>query len=424
MKRSIAIVVLVMAIFFAISFVTNILDPLMPTLRSTFGITGFQAALMAFAFFSAYGLMSIPAGLLIERLGARIVLVTGIAFSLTGACVFALWPVYAVALPSLFTIAIGFAMLQVVINPLLREAGGEANYAMWANVAQLVFGGASFVSPFVYAKIVSVHAETAGTPGQGGSWAWFMPEQAPWVGLYWIIAGLLAALLVVVSLIRIPASVLRDQDRIGSWQIIRGMLGNRVLLWYFLGIFCYVGLEQGVALSIAQYLQDYHGIDPAKGGHVAVAWFWGSMLIGCAVGLVLLRFCDARHVLFIFAFGALCTLFAALSLPSLGSQIAFSMMGFWCSVMWPVIFALALNSFRSQHGAIAGVLCTGIMGGAVVPLLIGHLSDLVGLRFALLALMPALGCIMAIAIRARPLVRSGVGGDVTDGEPAPIKAVG
>src|SRR4030095_10875686 len=114
------------------------------------GLPGF----LPFSFFVAYGVMSIPAGMLLERYRERAVMVTAFALAFAGSLLFASTPTFAVALASLFLIGIGMTMLQVAINPLLRAAGGEEHFAANSVAAQLVFGAASFLSPFVYSYLV------------------------------------------------------------------------------------------------------------------------------------------------------------------------------------------------------------------------------------------------------------------------------
>ena len=405
MKRNWFMVLLIMLIFFVISFVTNILDPLEPNIQASFHLSAFAVGLMPFAFFVAYGVMSIPAGMLIERFDAKPVLIGAFVLAFLGSGVFALFPSYGVALPSLFTIAVGFAMLQVVINPLLRVAGGEKHYAFFGNLSQLVFGGASFLSPHVYAYLV-LHLKGVGQ--RQNAWvhllAWVVPEDLPWLSLYWVFAVILLAMVMVVSLTRMPRMELKEEERVESTGILRSLLKRRVVILYFIGIFCYVGTEQGVAFWISKFLETYHGVDPAKGGHSAVAGFWGLLMVGCALGLLLLKLFDQRKILVCFGIGGMITLLVGLFGSRNVALIALPMMGFWCSVMWPLIFALALNSVDQHHGSFAGILCTAIVGGAFLPPIIGRLGDSFGLRYGMLALLVTLGYIISIGFWSRPLI--------------------
>jgi len=404
-KRNYFMVALVMLIFVVISLVTNILDPLMPNIKESFQLSGFSAGFMAFAFFVAYGIMSIPAGMLVERSGPKPVLLGAFGLAFLGSFLFAFKPSYAVALPSLFTIAVGFAMLQVVINPLLRVAGGEEHYAFFGNLSQLVFGGASFLSPYVYSYLVlhlrnpELHQNLL-TRSLGR----MVPPALPWVSLYWIFTLLALLMILVVALIKVPPIELKEDEKVGSWDTLTLLLRNRTVWLFFIGIFCYVGTEQGVALSISQFLKTYHGVDPVQGGHAAVAGFWGLMMVGCALGLLLVKLFDSRKILVVFGIGAVATLLLGLFGSRSMALLALPCMGFWCSVMWPFIFALALNSVDKHHGSFAGILCTGIVGGAFLPPVIGKLGDVFGLRIGMLVLLATLGYIISIGIWARPLI--------------------
>src|SRR6202521_4899216 len=154
MPRNRYMVVIVLLTFFVISFVTNILGPIVPDIISSFHVSLTAAGFLAFAFFIAYGVMSIPAGFLVERFTEKPVMVLAFLAGTLGSLSFALFPGYRVDVISYFTIGAGMAVLQVAINPLLRVAGGEEHYAFNSTVAQLVFGSASFISPRIYSYLV------------------------------------------------------------------------------------------------------------------------------------------------------------------------------------------------------------------------------------------------------------------------------
>ena len=115
----------ILLVWFVISFVTNILGPLMPIIIETYQLSLTLAAFLPFSFFLAYGIMSVPAGIMIERLGEKKSMLIAFTLNLIGVLLFAFTPQYGMALASLFIIGMGMAMLQVIINPLMRVAGGE-----------------------------------------------------------------------------------------------------------------------------------------------------------------------------------------------------------------------------------------------------------------------------------------------------------
>lgn len=399
------IVLLVYLIFFVISFITNILGPLVPDIIQGFDLSLALAGFLPFAFFVAYGVMSIPAGILLERYREKPVIVGAFLLAFAGSALFATTPTYTVALTSLFLIGIGMTMLQVAINPLLRVAGGEEHFAFNSVLGQLVFGSASFLSPFTYSWLVTgIGSETRGPNWLLDSLAGVVPPDLPWVSLYFVFALVTLGMVAVVLAVRLPRFELADDERAGAWSTHRELLRNPAVFAYFFGIFCYVGSEQGVANWISQFLATYHGFDPQVEGARAVAWFWGLLTVGCVLGLFLLKLFDCRKVLVGFSLAAMGALTVALFGTASVSFGAFMLVGFFLSVMWSVIFSLALNSVARHHGSFSGILCTGIIGGAIVSLLVGWIGDRYGLRAGMMLVYLTIGYILVIGLRAKPLV--------------------
>jgi FHS family L-fucose permease-like MFS transporter len=404
MKRRPFVVGLVLVIFFVISLLTNILGPLVPDVIHGFGLSLALAGFLPFSFFVAYGVMSIPAGMLVERYHEKPVLVASFGLAFVGSALFATLPRFGVALGSLFLIGVGMAMLQVAINPLLRVAGGEEHFAFFSVLAQLIFGLASFVSPHVYTYLV--RGLLAGTPANAliAGLARVVPPSLPWVSLYWVFAVVTLVMVAALSLVRLPVVELGEDERVGALATHVELFRKPIVLLYFVGVFMYVGTEQGTANWMSQFLATYHGFDPVTEGASAVAMFWLLLTVGCAVGLLLLKLYDGRHLLVACAAAAMATLSLALFGPAAVSRWAFPAMGLCVSVMWSIILSLALNSVERHHGAFSGILCTGIVGGAVVPLVIGALGDRAGLRLGMTVLYLTLGYVLSIGIWARPLI--------------------
>jgi fucose permease len=399
------VVGLIFLTFFVISFLTNIIGPLVPEIIDDFDLSLTLVAVLPFAFFIAYGVTSIPAGLLIERFQEKPVMVAAFAIAFVGSSMLALFPGYLTAICSLFLIGAGMAMLQVAINPLLREAGGEEHFAFNATLAQLIFGGASFLSPLVYSYLVlNLDSRTADSNLLITTLSRVVPEDLAWISLYWLFAVIALFMIGVVVFSRIPEVERKADERVGAFATHLGLLRNPTVILFFLGIFTYVGLEQGVANWISEFLNTYHGYDPQTTGATTVSWFWGLMTIGAIVGILLLKLLDSRIVLVLFTIGAILSLTAALFMPGPVARIAFPLVGFFSAVMYPVIISLALNSVEEHHGSFAGILISAIIGGAVVPLIVGGLGDLFGLRNGMLFLYVSLGYILSVGFWAKPLI--------------------
>jgi fucose permease len=142
-------------------------------------------------------------------------------------------------------------------------------------------------------------------------------------------------------------------------------------------------------------------------GAKAISWFWGLLTVGCILGLGLLKLIDSKIVLRVFVLAAMISLATALFTSN--GEVAyygFIMVGFFASVMWSVVFSLALNSLPGNHGAFSGILCSGIIGGAVVPLVVGIIGEKFGLRVGMAFVFITLSYILGITFWAKPLIKN------------------
>ncbi len=407
MKRNYFIVVLIFFIFFVISFLTNIIGPLVPEVIKGFSVSKGMAGLLNFSFFIAYGVMSVPAGILTERYKEKKVITAAFLLATTGALLFSLNSSFGIYLISLFLIGMGMAVLQVAINPLLRVSGGEEHFAFTSVLAQLFFGGASFLSPLMYSYLVT-NLSAGNTSGfLLSTLDGLVPENLKWVSIYWIFAVIAAAMVIIVLISKFPKVELNEEEKVGSFSTVKELLKNKTVILFFFGIFAYVGTEQGVASWISKFLQDYHGMNPEVEGAKAISWFWGLLTVGCILGLGLLKLMDSKLVLRIFVLAAMISLATALFTGN--GQVAyyaFIMVGFFASVMWSVVFSLALNSLPNNHGAFSGILCSGIIGGAIVPLIVGVIGEKFGLRVGMAFVFLTLSYLLSITFWAKPLIKN------------------
>lgn len=122
--------------------------------------------------------------------------------------------------------------------------------------------------------------------------------------------------------------------------------------------------------------------------------------------MLLLKIFDSRKVLIGFSVGALLCLTAALFGSGRVALYAFPGIGLFASIMWPVLVSLGLNSVSEHHGPLAGILGTGIMGGAIVPVIIGRIGDHFGLRTGLAFLYITFGCVLTVGFWAKPIIHN------------------
>ena len=351
--------------------------------------------------------MSIPSGFLIEAFGEKKVMIIAFLISSIGAFLFASTGSYSFYLVSLFLIGTGMAMLQVAINPLLRTIGGEKEFAFNSVLGQLFFGLASFISPLIYSYVIN----NVNDQSQSNNFiikflnAIKIPEME-WISLYWIFAIISLIMVGIIMISKLPIVEKKEDEKMGAIQTHLMLLKNPMVLLYFLAIFCYVGTEQGIANWISQFLEVYHNINPQVQGAKTISNFWGMMTLGTLLGLVLLKFIDSRKVLILSSLISIIALLVALFGTSQQALIAFPIIGFFIATMWSIIISLALNSVLDNHGSFSGILVTGIIGGAFIPLVVGVIGDSFGLKTGMLFLVITLLFILSIGFWAKPLINN------------------
>lgn len=402
-KRYIHIIALVMIVFFVISFITNILNSIIVDVKDSFDLSLTLTGLLPFTFFIAYGIMSIPAGFLYEKYSERTLLSFSFLVMALASLGFALLPQYGVFSLTLFVLGCCMAILQVIINPMLRVAGGEEHFAFNSVLAQLVFGAASFLSPYLYKYLVNTDNSRDVIAETLRGW---VPNDLPWASLYVVFAAIAVLLLIYVFLTRYPVFEKKEDEKAGDSSSYWDLLRNKWTILYFLGIFCYVGTEQGVGNWISQFLSQYHGLDPKTIGADTVSYFWAMLTVGCLLGLLLLKVMDSRKLLISATAITIICLVLALTGSTQMALIGFPAVGFFISVMYSIIFSLALNSVKEHHGSLSGILCTGIAGGAVIPFIVGGLGELLTLRLSMFFLLVPLVFILTIGFWAKPLVNN------------------
>jgi len=224
--------------------------------------------------------------------------------------------------------------------------------------------------------------------------------------LYWIFAVISILMVFIIIFSKFPDVERKEDEKTGAIETHLMLLKKPMVLLYFLAVFCYVGTEQGIANWISQFLSVYHDIDPQVQGAKTISNFWGMMTVGTLLGLVLLKFLDSRKVLIVTSTASILALLIALFGSSAQALIAFPVIGFFIATMWSIIISLALNSVAEAHGSFSGILVTGIVGGAVVPFIVGALGDVFGLRTGMVFLFITLLFILSIGFWSKPLINN------------------
>jgi FHS family L-fucose permease-like MFS transporter len=401
------VLLLVFAVFFILGGVTNINDVLIPKLKGLYELSHFQANLVQFAFFTSYALFSIPAGRLMARVGYLRGFVIGFAVLAVAALMFipaAKSGYYVSFLAALFMIGGGITMLQVAMNPVVTTLGPVETSHSRLTFAQLFNSVGVFLMVRGGAEVLLGDPHTldvaASSPEQVHA---FRVAEGAVIGHAYL--GLAVVMAIIAALLWKWRSAL-DHTRAEAVQTegtFAIFLGNARVRFAALCIFTYVGAEVAIGSNMIAYLSDSSvmGLTALDAGRL-LAYYWGGAMVGRLIGGFVLRMFDPGKVLATFAGIAICLI--AISAMSSGTLAGWSLIliGFFNSLMFPTIFSLGTEGQKEDAPKVSGILCTAIVGGALVPPLFGLVADITGnIRVALLVPTICYGVILAFGVSAR-----------------------
>ena len=385
-----------LALFFIWGFATVLIDILIPKFRGLYNLSYAEAMLTQSAFFLGYFVFSIPAGNLVAKVGYMRGIIAGLGVMIGGCILFVLAThvgIYPGFLFALFVLAAGITILQVAANAVISIAGAAETSSARLTLAQAFNSFGTFIGPFVGAKLI-----LEGGPEIPKDISTLTPEalnalraaeaaalQAPYLG----IASVLVLILIVFYMKRDllpPMAKTETPTGLGFH-----LLANKKILFGVIAIFTYVGAEVAIGSVLVNYLSQASilGSTEAQAGKL-VALYWGGAMVGRFAGSYILSRFPAGQVLAVFAVAAIALAALAMVLTGPIAAIAILSIGLFNSIMFPTIFSqtvICLNDEDTPKAA--ALLCMGIVGGAILPLVTGFAADSVGLSVALI--VPILG---------------------------------
>jgi FHS family L-fucose permease-like MFS transporter len=373
----------VTTLFFLWGFITCLNDILIPYLKAIFQLSFAQANLINLCFFGAYFLMSIPAGKLVARLGYKRGMLLGFVVAAIGAFLFypaASQRAYGLFLGALFVLASGITLLQVAANPYVAILGPPESASSRLTLTQAFNSLGTTIAPLLGTALILSHLPKL-TDAASAAQIDVRAVQIP----YLVIGGILLLISLLLSQVHLPVLTQAAEDTSADLTDSPSIWQHRHLVFGVLGIFAYVGAEVAIGSHIVNYvaLPDVLGLDPATAGS-KVAYYWGAAMVGRFAGAYLLNKFSPTKLL---AFNALAAVALVLiSINTTGALAMWSLLavGLMNSLMYPTIFTLAMAGLGRQTEEASGLLCTAIVGGALVPMLFGVIADYSSLRWALL----------------------------------------
>lgn len=417
--------ILMVSLFFIIGFITVLNDVLIPSLKGLFALNRWQAMLVQFCFFIAYGLLSIPAGRLIQRTGYKNGLAISLGIIAVGLLLFVPASAvisYAFFLVALFVVATGLTVLQVTINPYLIALGPIETGAARLNLGGTLNSTATFIGPIIGAAFILPHGIT--DPVQKAA-----AVRGPYVAL----ASVTVAIAVLLYFLHLPKL---EIDSAGDDS--KGDLRRFKHLLYGAGaIFSYVGAEVAIGSVLILYFVEDHLIRLEPGASAAltaekaaaalVAYYWASAMVGRLIGSVAGHRIAAEKMLRFVTVAALILVGVAVSGVLLKpwmhmrvmvlnvdpfsisfEPVAFPvslfclvLVGLCNSVMWPCIFPLSIKGLGNQTSRGSGLLVSMVAGGALIPLFQGFLAQRksIGFQYSFVVVFACYAYILLFAVK-------------------------
>lgn len=411
--RYLAPFLLITSLFFLWAFGVNLNDILIPRFKNAFALTDFQSSFIQVAFFGGYCLAAIPAGQLMERIGYKRGILTGLLLCAGGALLFlpaSASGAYEFFLVALFVMACGQSFLEVAANPYVTILGPSESSERRLNLAQS-FNAVGAVCAMLLGlfilrgKEITNQQRTLFSAAQEHA---YRASQASSVRLpYAAIACIFVFIAILVIFTHLPdvAETSGDADLKPSWSEV---LSQQHLVKGVIAQFFYVGAQVGVGSFVIRFAQHTMGLT------ARVAWYyllghWVAFMFGRFGGSAMMKRIAAARLLTVFAFGSVLAVLVALLGTGVAAVWALVLIGFFHSIMFPTIFALSIKNLGTLTKRGSSLLVMAILGGAVFPAIMGRISDVANIQTAFIVPLVCYVYILYFALRGyQPAVQSRV----------------
>ncbi|WP_242182628.1 sugar MFS transporter [Sphingomonas sp. CARO-RG-8B-R24-01] len=380
--------VLLGTLFFMWGFITVINNTLLPHLRSVFDLSYTQTTLIESVWFIAYFFASIPSAKLIERIGYKRSLVTGLLIMAAGAVGMTLAasiPSYGVTLVMLFVIASGITLLQVAANPYVAVIGAPETASARLNLVQALNSAGTMLAPLFGAYLI-LGRSTSGTAKSGAVFtqAERLADAQSVVLPYVLVAIVLVVLAVVIARFPLPAMGGTTSRMAKEERKNHSLWRHRNLVFGIPAIFIYLIAEIGVANLFVNFVSQPQIADLTheQAGRY-LTFLWGGMMIGRFVGSFIMQKIPAETVLAAFSIGAFVVMLVTVFTTGPVAMWALILVGLFHSIMFPTIFTLGIKGLGPLTEEGSGLLIMAIAGGALVVVQ-GKLADMYGLQASFL----------------------------------------
>ena len=388
-RRFLVPFVLITSLFFLWAFGVNLNDILIPRFRIAFALNDFQSSFIQVAFFGGYCLAAFPAGRLMERVGYKKGILTGLLLCASGAILFvpaSTVGLYSFFLVALFVMACGQSFLEVAANPYVTVLGPPQSSERRLNFAQSFNAVGAFISPLIGRALILTGPEYTGAQLAAMSAAEIQAYRAQAAATakvpYVLIAGLFVIVAVLIGLTHLPDVTERGEGKPEASQPTGSVLSHGHLVKGVIAQFFYVGAQVGVASFVIRFAQ--HTV-PGMTAQIAAYYLMGhqgGFMVGRFAGSAMMKSISAPRLLSAFAAGCVICVTIGLLAHGIVPVWAIVLIGFFHSIMFPTIFALGIKHLGPLTKRGSSLMVMAIIGGAVFPAIMGRISDATNIQTA------------------------------------------
>ncbi|RZJ04350.1 MAG: glucose/galactose MFS transporter [Brevundimonas sp.] len=369
----------VTTLFFAWGFVTSLIGPLIAAVRRVFELSYTEATLTTFAWFIAYGIASIPAAAIVGRLGYSRSIIAALVTMVVGCLIVPLATMgdfYPGVLIALFVIASGVTILQVAANPLVAALGSPRHSHARLNFSQFFNSLGTTLGPAIAAPILltgGVFAADALITDPATRAESLRSIDFAFLAVAVFFAVVAGFIFSARKAINESAPQTTAADRASPFSALKSPWA----VFGALAIFFYVGSEVAIGDLLTNFLHSPDILDvPLATAGGMLSWYWGGAMVGRLIGSGLMLTKIKASVLLIVnttVAAILCLVVTQTNGPT--AAYAAIAIGFFNSIMFPTIFTLTLERSTASVPATSGLLVFGIIGGAILPPIAGHIAD-------------------------------------------------
>jgi len=405
--------IVITTLFFLWGFITVLVDSLIPRLRDVFELTYFQAGLVQFAFFGAFFILSIPAGFILSKIGYKKGIILGLSTMAMGCLLFypaASFRNFGIFLVGYFTLAGGITILQVAANPYVALLGTEDGASSRLNLSQAFNSLGTAIAPLIGASFLLSDtiksSDEIMAMDEVSQNAYYISEAGTVQTPFLMIAAFIGLLVIFFLFTNLP-KLMHESPRDGYGKLLK----NKLVRMGAFSIFLYVGAEVAIGSYLVNYFLDMNlvtvitenntmsnlvrfllntEISSLDGKAIVgafVVFYWSGAMVGRFIGAYLTKVMAPTGILSIFAGLAIIMLLISINTQGLTAMWSILAVGLFNSIMFPTIFTLTLDGLGGLKPQASGLLCTAIVGGAIIPPLYGYLTDTLGFKLALLLLI-------------------------------------